>query len=136
MAASWDAEHQAPTDRPTPAWEVDMTKSRLATSLLAVPMAALAGVLTLSAQELVTAGSEEFDANRAMLLDSTVNVPFQVTDEIRPLRDALSDGTLQDHAVLLIIEHSQERLALVRDQMSYHHAAQGEIMGEPWMVSF
>ncbi len=113
-----------------------MTKSRLATSLLAFPMAAAAGLLTLSAQELVTAGSEEFDANRAMLFDSTVYVPFQVTDEIRPLRDALSDGTLQDHAVLLIIEHSQQRLALVRDQMSYHHAAQGEIMGEPWMVSF
>ncbi len=113
-----------------------MTRSRLATSLLAVPIAAVAGVLTLSAQELVTAGSEEFDANRAMLLDSTVYVPFQVTDESRPLRDALSDGTLQDHTVLLIIEHSRGRLALVRDQMSYHHAAQGEIMGEPWMVSF
>ena len=113
-----------------------MTKSRLATSLLAVPMVAVTAVLTLSAQELVTAGSEEFDANRAILFDSTVYVPFQVTDESRPLRDALSGGTLQDHAVLLIIEHSQGRLALVRDQMSYHHAAQGEIMGEPWMVSF
>ncbi len=113
-----------------------MIKSRLATSLLAIPMAALAGVLTLSAQELVTAGSEEFDASRAMLLDSTVYLPFQVTDESRPLRDALTDGTLQDHTVLLVIEHPKGRLALVRDQMSYHHAAQGEIMGEPWMVSF
>lgn len=113
-----------------------MIESRLATSLLAVPIAAVAGVLTLSAQELVTAGSEEFDAGRAMLFDSTIYAPFQVTDESRPLSAALSDGTLQDHTVLLVIEHSKGRLALVRDQMSYHHAAQGEIMGEPWMVSF
>ena len=113
-----------------------MTKSRLATSLLAIPMAAMAGSLTLSAQELVTAGSEEFDAGRAMLFDSTIYVPFQVTDEARPLEAALSDGALQDHTVLLVIEHAKGRLALVRDQMSYHHAAQGEIMGEPWMVSF
>jgi hypothetical protein len=28
------------------------------------------------------------------------------------------------------------RLALVTDQMAYHHVAQGEIAGEPWMVSF
>lgn len=113
-----------------------MTKSRLATSLLAVPMAALTGVLTLSAQELVTAGSEEFDASRAMLFDSTIYAPFQVTDESRPLKDALDDGTVQDHTVLLVIQHARGKLALVRDQMSYHHAAQGEIMGEPWMVSF
>ena len=113
-----------------------MIESRLATSLLAVPIAAVVGVFTLSAQELVTAGSAEFDASRAMLFDSTIYVPFQVTDESRPLSAALSDGTLQDHTVLLVIEHAKGRLALVRDQMSYHHAAQGEIMGEPWMVSF
>jgi hypothetical protein len=28
------------------------------------------------------------------------------------------------------------RVALVTDQMAYHHVAQGEIAGEPWMVSF
>lgn len=115
-----------------------MTNSRLRTraTLLAVPVAILAGALAASAQEIVTAGSEEFDANRALLYDSTVYMPFQVTDESRPLREALDDGTLQDHTLLLVVEHPKGRLALVRDQMSYHHAAQGEIMGEPWMVSF
>jgi hypothetical protein len=113
-----------------------MTKSRLASALLAVPMATVAGVLALSAQELVTAGSEEFDRNRAMLFDSTIYAPFHVTDESRPLRDALSDGTLQDQTVLLVIQNPEGKLALVRDQMSYHHVAQGEIRGEPWMVSF
>lgn len=113
-----------------------MTKSRLATSLLSVPIAAVAGVLALSAQEVVTAGSEEFDASRAMLFDSTIYAPFRVTDQSRPLRDALADGTLQDQTLLLVIEHAKGRLALVRDQMSYHHVAQGDFMGEPWMVSF
>jgi len=115
-----------------------MIRSRRTTygASLAALLATAAGALAASAQQIVTAGSEEFDASRAMLFDSTIYAPFQVTDESRPLRDALSDGTLQDHTVLLVIQNPEGRLALVRDQMSYHHVAQGEIMGEPWMVSF
>lgn len=45
-------------------------------------------------------------------------------------------GYLQAQTRVLIMEHSKGRLALVTDQMAYHHTAQGEIEGEPWMVSF
>lgn len=45
-------------------------------------------------------------------------------------------GYLQAQTRVLIMEHSKGRLALVTDQMAYHHTAQGEIDGEPWMVSF
>lgn len=115
-----------------------MTRLRRSThgASLAALLATAASAFSASAQQVVTAGSEEFDRNRAVLFDSTIYAPFHVTDESRPLRDALSDGTLQDETLLLVIEHSKGRLALVRDQMSYHHVAQGEFMGEPWMVSF
>jgi hypothetical protein len=34
------------------------------------------------------------------------------------------------------MEHDAGALALLTQQMSYHHLAQGEMAGEPWMVSF
>ena len=89
----------------------------------------------LTAQQIVEAGNDEFEVDRAMLLDSTVYVRFDVT-ETRPLREALDEGLLQAQTRVLIMEHSKGRLALVTDQMAYHHTAQGEIDGEPWMVSF
>ena len=91
--------------------------------------------LPFAAQQIVEAGSAEFEVDRAMLLDSTVYVRFDVTDT-RPLREALEEGLLQVQTRVLIMEHSKGRLALVTDQMAYHHTAQGEIDGEPWMVSF
>lgn len=115
-----------------------MIKTRLAApaALMAVSVMTLAGDVALCAQELVTAGDEAFDIGRALLREGTVYEPFVVTDEARPLRDALDDGTLQDYTLLLVIDHPRGKLALVRDQMAYHHVAQGEIAGEPWMVSF
>ncbi len=89
----------------------------------------------LTAQSIVEAGSVEFEPDRAMLLDSTVYVPFAV-GSTRSLREALDEGLLQVQTRVLIMEHSKGRLALVTDQMAYHHTAQGEIDGEPWMVSF
>ena len=89
----------------------------------------------LTAQQIVEAGSDDFSADRAMLLDSTVYVRFDVSDT-RSLREALSEGLVQAQTRVLIMEHPKGRLALVTDQMAYHHTAQGEIDGEPWMVSF
>jgi hypothetical protein len=34
------------------------------------------------------------------------------------------------------MEHPAGLLAFLTDQMVYHHVAQGETNGEPWMVSF
>ena len=106
----------------------------------AVHAAALQGALLVvpspsTAQQIVEAGSVEFDADRAMLLDSTVYVRFDVEDKWS-LRDALADGLVQPQTRVLIMEHRKGRLALVTDQMAYHHTARGEIDGEPWMVSF
>jgi hypothetical protein len=35
----------------------------------------------------------------------------------------------------MVIERNDWMLALLTKQMIYHHVAQGEMSGEPWMVS-
>jgi len=62
-------------------------------------------------------------------------IPFDVEETIS-LREAVSAGVLSDETALLIVEVPAGRLALVEDQMTYHHAAQGRLGGEPWMVSY
>ena len=61
--------------------------------------------------------------------------PF-VVSETEPMRDAMSAGKLQDDTRVLVLDHPAGLLAFLTDQMTYHHVAQGEIDGEPWMVSF
>jgi hypothetical protein len=76
-----------------------------------------------------------YDPARAWIVDSTIFVPFRVTSTM-PLRDARARGLLEDATTLLVLEERGVRLALVTTQMAYHHVAQGDIAGEPWMVSF
>ncbi len=61
--------------------------------------------------------------------------PFRVS-ETEPMRDAMSAGKLQGDTRLLVLDHPAGLLAFLTDQLTYHHVAQGEIDGEPWMVSF
>jgi len=35
-----------------------------------------------------------------------------------------------------VMDVAGQKLALVTRQMAYHHVAQGELAGEPWMVTF
>ncbi len=76
-----------------------------------------------------------FDIARAYVLDSTVYPPFFVS-ETQPLRDALEAGVVHGGTRIAVLEHEGGHLALVLEQLTYHHAAQGDIAGEPWMVSF
>ena len=77
----------------------------------------------------------DFDIDRLWSVDSTIFVPFHVT-ETRPLVDALNDGTVDDDTPMLILERNGGVLSLVTTQAAYHHIIQGEMNGEPWMVSF
>ena len=61
--------------------------------------------------------------------------PFLVS-ETELMRDAMSAGKLQKDTRVLVLDHPAGLLAFLTDQMTYHHVAQGEIDGEPWMVSF
>ncbi len=86
-------------------------------------------------QAVVDAGNGDFDIERAMVIEETMFEPFRA-EETRSLREALREGLVQDASRLIVLDHRRGAVALVVDQMAYHHAAQGEIMGEPWMVSF
>ena len=83
----------------------------------------------------VVSQEPEFDITRARVGGGSRFEPFLVT-ETQTLRDALTAGLVEPDTRLLVMEHAAGRLALLTDQMVYHHVAQGDIAGEPWMVSF
>ncbi len=76
-----------------------------------------------------------FEPGRAILDDAWGFDPFPVT-AMEPLEDALADGKVGEETGVLLLRRGDTRLALLTEQMSYHHIAQGELDGEPWMVSF
>ncbi len=76
-----------------------------------------------------------FEPGRAILDDTWGFDPFPVT-KMDPLKEALKDGRVGEETGVLLLERGDTRLALLTEQMSYHHIAQGELEGEPWMVSF
>jgi hypothetical protein len=77
----------------------------------------------------------EFDASRALLLQADIFPPFRV-EATRPLRDALADGDVREDALVLVAERSVATIVLLTRQLTYHHVAQGQAAGEPWMVSY
>ncbi len=100
---------------------------RLAFGLLAVGLSSAGGP--------VVAQEPEFDITRARVGGGSRFEPFHVS-ETQSLRDALAAEVVKSDTRLLVMEHAAGRLALLTDQMAYHHVAQGDIAGEPWMVSF
>ena len=98
-----------------------------ATVLFALPLSFWAAA--------VSGQDSDFDIDIARIGVGSRFEPFRVA-ESEPLRDAMSSGKLQGDASVLVMDHPAGRLAFLTDQMAYHHVAQGEINGEPWMVSF
>ncbi len=76
-----------------------------------------------------------FDVNRAMLRNGSRFTPFLV-EESQLLREALDQGVVDDDTPILVVERGGQRLALITREMMFHHVAQGDMAGEPWMVSF
>ncbi len=98
--------------------------------------AALLFVLPLSFWTSAVSGQDsDFDIDVARLGVGSRFEPFRVS-ESEPLRDAMSAGKLRGDTHVLVMDHPAGRLAFLTDQMVYHHVAQGDINGEPWMVSF
>lgn len=50
--------------------------------------------------------------------------------------DLLSTARLAGGTELLVVERNGERLAMGAREMAYHHLAEGELAGEPYMVSY
>lgn len=76
-----------------------------------------------------------FEPGRAILSDRWGFDPFPVTT-MSSLSDALDEGRVGEETGVLVLTRGDTRLTLLTEQMAYHHIAQGEIAGEPWMVSF
>lgn len=62
--------------------------------------------------------------------------------QFRPFRPSakheipLKAAQLANDVELLAFERGGERRVLLAEEMHYHHIAQGELAGEPYMVSF
>ena len=96
-----------------------------------LPIAMMAGQGELWGQQ-----AADFDIDRLYMVDQGTYLPFWV-EETQPLSKALEEGRLDGETSVLVMDHAAAgRLALVADQMAYHHIAQGEMAGEPWMVTF
>ena len=79
--------------------------------------------------------AEGFDPERALFFAQSNFDPLR-DPVFGPLRDAERAGAVSDDQPVLVFEAGGETLVLVTSQMSYHHVAQGEMAGEPWMVTF
>jgi hypothetical protein len=81
----------------------------------------------------------EFDARRALLVGWDIFAPLNV-QATRPLRAVLSGGslarsTLRDDEPVVVAECGATPVVLLKRQLAYHHVAQGEVAGEPFLVS-
>lgn len=57
-------------------------------------------------------------------------------EEDRALAEVLQAGEVDADTRLLVTDTATGTLALLMDQMGYHHLAQGSAGGKDWMVSF
>ncbi len=72
------------------------------------------------------------DRSNATINDTWQFDPFTVPTAGQPLKQA----NLPADYELLVIERNGEKRAFSMQEMAYHHVAQGELAGEPYLVSF
>ena len=76
-----------------------------------------------------------FDTDRAILWARPNFTPLR-DPEWQSLRAARRSGEVSDATTVVTFDVQGKTLTLVSSQMAYHHVAQGEMDGEPWMVTF
>ena len=75
-----------------------------------------------------------FDVSRARLRGVHFK-PLYVKKTLS-LPQACAQHRVHDDTPILLLNHPDNPIALVTTQMAYHHVAQGEIAGDPWLVTF
>lgn len=73
-----------------------------------------------------------FDPDHARLYDPDWFPRFRVPEE----GEALADAGLRSDTRLIVVERAGERRAFLLDELAFHHVAQGELAGEPYVVAF
>jgi hypothetical protein len=59
--------------------------------------------------------------------------PFRPNSDGTPLRELTR---LRDDEELLVFERGGQARAMLARQMAYHHVAQGELAGQPYVITF
>ena len=83
-------------------------------------------------QEIVTMATRIDRSNMKISRRGFQFQPFRPTDDGGPLASA----ELADDEELLVFGRGDQYRALIMRQMVYHHVAQGELAGEPYLVTF
>jgi hypothetical protein len=73
-----------------------------------------------------------FDARRAFLRGPDLFRRFRVPERV----EALVRAGLAPDDVLLVAERDGARRAFLARELAYHHVAQGELAGLPYLVTF
>lgn len=76
-----------------------------------------------------------FDISRFALTPVGTFQTFYVKETF-PLKIVLDQGKVAPDTRLLVIDTAGGKLALIRDQMTYHHIAQGRARNKDWMATF
>ena len=76
-----------------------------------------------------------FDITRFANVANGTFVTFHVTNT-EPLRDVLKAGRVAEDTRLLVTDTAAGRLALLMDQMAFHHSAQGRAGDKDWLATF
>lgn len=79
--------------------------------------------------------AEEFDIERFSNAGEGWFETFHV-EETHSLQDMLNAGRVSETMAVLVTETAVGKLALITDQMVYHHIAQGTANGKDWMATF
>ena len=80
-------------------------------------------------------GAATFDAKRAFLSKRDMFRPLAVQRTER-LADALGSKKVRGETALLVLERDGAALTLLTSQMIFHHVAQGEWNGTPFLATF
>lgn len=57
-------------------------------------------------------------------------------EETTSLQAALDNNLLAEETLMLVTETAAGKLALIRDQMAFHHIVMGKANGKDWMATF
>lgn len=76
-----------------------------------------------------------FDITRFANVANGTFVTFYVT-KTEALRDVLKAGRVAEDTRVLVTDTATGRLALLMDQMAFHHSAQGRAGNQDWLATF
>lgn len=76
-----------------------------------------------------------FDVSRFSPTPKGTFETFRVK-ETNPLQKVLDEGRVAANTRVLVTTTAAGRLALLTDQMTYHHIAQGRVRNKDWMAAF